>query len=76
MTHFESVTVTDTLGESFPLAACSILCARCGELDFSDPVAVIYPDGETVILAHDLQLTGPGGESLDLDSVGFEQGDS
>ena len=76
MTHYSTVTVTDVIGQTFRLDACTILCARCGDLDYSDPVAVIYPDGETLIHGSDLTLTGPDGESVELDDLDYSNGES
>lgn len=75
MTHYSTVTVTDVIGQTFALSDCTILCARCGDLDYSDPVAVIYPDGETLVHGSDLDLMGPNFEALELDDLDYSDGD-
>lgn len=45
----EYTTVIDSLGQEYPLTDCTILCPRVGEGDYGDPVALILPDGETLV---------------------------
>jgi len=66
------ITVTDSLGETFPLASCTILCPWAGELDYGDPVALILPDGETVTLVggdYGISLTDEDGEPVAFDGI-------
>lgn len=43
------ITVVDCLGNRFPLSNCGWLCVWHGELDFGEPVALRFPDGETIV---------------------------
>jgi hypothetical protein len=72
MTHHTKVTVTDTLGETFPLRQCEYLCIRYGESDYGDPRAILYPDGETAIMDFDLNLTDENGADIQLEDVDFK----
>jgi len=73
MVRLDDVVVTDTLGEVFPLTSCTLLCARSGPGDYSDPIAVLYPDGETVVFEDDLNLSHRSGGALTLDDVDLDE---
>lgn len=70
--NYSKITVTDTLGQQFPLSSCSLLCIRMGELDFSDPHAVIFLDGETIVSVDDLNLSGPDGQDVPAIDVDWD----
>jgi len=68
----DQVTVADSIGDMFPLEDCQLLCRRDGESDYSDPVAVMYPDGQTMIMVDDLDLADEYGITITFDEVDWE----
>lgn len=64
-----AVTVTDALGETFDIEGCSILCPRSGENDYGDPVALILPDGDTIVSLDSLTLLTQCGEKIDPSEI-------
>lgn len=75
VTALESITVTDCLGQTFPLYQCAILRPWVGDMDFGDPVALILPDGETITKVggdYGVHLTDEDGEPVafeDLEAI-------
>lgn len=66
------IAVEDCLGQQFPLVDCRWLCEWDGGLDYSDPVALIFPDGETIVsFTDDLGFTlfDQSGEAVDPDHI-------
>lgn len=67
----DQITVTDTLGQTFSAADCEIICFQVGENDYSDPVGLRFPDGETVVFSDDLNLADPSGNAVDICEISF-----
>lgn len=67
--NIEDITVVDTLGHEFPLTDCTLLCPKMGEMDYGDPHAVIYPDGQTPMLIDALDLIGPDRQPVDPEEI-------
>lgn len=68
----ENITVTDSIGDTFPLSECSILRPWVGEMDFGDPIALILPDGETVTKVggdYGIHLTDTDGEPVAFEDL-------
>lgn len=61
-----TITVTDQLGQTMPLEECVLLCARCGSNDYSDPIAILLTDGETIVTDDQVKLTLASGEEIEL----------
>lgn len=45
----DAVTVVDCIGQDMALGDCTILCAKVGENDYTDPLALILEDGVTIV---------------------------
>lgn len=48
MTHWTQIIVENALGEQAPLPECEVFCGRAGEMDYTDPVALRFPDASAI----------------------------
>lgn len=74
--NYQDVKLVSALGDVVPLAACTLICVRAGENDYSDPIGFMWPLDDTPIRFGDVPaMLGPNGEKVDPDEIDWGEED-